>query len=55
MRGAVSPIRLVKHMDNSSLTLLLDCMLYLMDCIHLPRDRDQWYVLVNTVMNLRVT
>jgi hypothetical protein len=24
------------------------------DWIHLARDRDQWRVLVNTVMNLRV-
>jgi hypothetical protein len=23
--------------------------------IHLAQDRDQWWVLVNTVMNLRVT
>jgi hypothetical protein len=25
-----------------------------MDCIDLAHDRDQWRVLVNTVMNLRV-
>jgi hypothetical protein len=25
-----------------------------MDWIHLAQDRDQWRVLVNTVMNLRV-
>jgi hypothetical protein len=25
-----------------------------MDCIHLGQDRDQWEVLVNTVLNLRV-
>jgi hypothetical protein len=25
-----------------------------MDWIDLPQDRDQWKVLVNTVMNLRV-
>jgi hypothetical protein len=24
------------------------------DCMHLTQDRDQWWVLVNTVMNLRV-
>jgi hypothetical protein len=25
-----------------------------MDWIHLAQDRDQWWALVNTVMNLRV-
>jgi hypothetical protein len=25
-----------------------------MDCIHLAQNRDQWWALVNTVMNLRV-
>jgi hypothetical protein len=25
-----------------------------MDWIHLAQDRDQWWVLVNTVMNFRV-
>jgi hypothetical protein len=25
-----------------------------MDWIHLAEDRDQWWVLVNTVMNLQV-
>jgi hypothetical protein len=24
------------------------------DCTHLAQDRDRWWVLVNTVMNLRV-
>jgi hypothetical protein len=27
----------------------------LADWIHLDQDRDQWQVLVNTVMNLRVS
>jgi len=33
------------HSDDQGVT---------MDWIHLAQDRDQWQVLVNTVMNLRV-
>jgi hypothetical protein len=64
MRGAIPPLPqcvfmawcLVKHRDNFTFTFrdLREIVCIGVDWMHLARDRDQWWAVVNAVMNLRV-
>jgi hypothetical protein len=52
--GKKPPGRPRRRWEDNLKTALREIGLCGMDCNDLPHDRDQWWALVDTVMNLRV-